>query len=76
VTALIEVVGSQPEAAVARLYQNARLRADDRHIEFDGDTSGTYDPESLERWVRWAEAKMKRLCSEEDHCPVRLEVVQ
>jgi hypothetical protein len=68
---LIEAVGGEPEVAIHRLYRFARLRAADRHTEFDGDTSGIYDPDSLETWVGWAESHMRGLCDREASCPVR-----
>jgi hypothetical protein len=42
-----------------------------RHAEFDGETSGSYSPAKLEKWVRVMEIQMQRLCGEGPHCQVR-----
>ena len=56
---------------IIKLRDSALLRAKERNGRFDSNTSGTYDPKSLEAWVRRMERHLKKLCPEVRACPVR-----
>jgi predicted secreted Zn-dependent protease len=57
--------------AIARLRRSTMTRVHQRHGEFDSETSGTFDPRSLEKWVRVLEVQLQRLCGPDERCPVR-----
>jgi hypothetical protein len=52
-------------------YRLTLSHARDRHVEFDSETSGTYRPRSLAKWVGVLEAQMQSVCGTEPHCRVR-----
>ena len=54
-----------------RLHELILEKAQNRHTEFDGETSGKFDPDNLEKWVRVLQVQMSRLCGSEPHCEVR-----
>jgi len=56
-----------------RAWEIAVRHADARHRKFDGETSGTYDPFLLEKWVRVLEREIEVLCREGQECRVRIE---
>lgn len=56
---------------VARAYELTVKHVQERHNEFDSETSGRFDPESLERWVGVLERQLQELCGEDVACPVR-----
>ena len=56
---------------VRSAYSLTLFHVRDRHREFDLDTSGTFRPDDLEKWVRVLEIQMRELCGSEDNCPVR-----
>ena len=83
--AITEVAARQLSAKVAELapesrrprviqpvYESVIARLQERHAEFDAETSGTYAPRSLEKWVRVLERQMQRLCAEGPECRVRV----
>ncbi len=57
---------------VERTYSLTLSHASKRHHEFDSETSGTYDPSSLEKWVRVLELQMEEVCGTEPQCRVRI----
>ena len=57
---------------VRRVYEITLEHASARHAKFDGETSGTYDPFLLEKWVRVLEREMQGLCREGQVCDVRI----
>ncbi len=61
---------SGPELVV-RAYELTLQHAQERHNTFDRETSGKFDPDSLERWVRVLEHQLTDLCDEPAPCPVR-----
>lgn len=46
-------------------------QAEKRHAEFDNATSGAFDPNRLDAWVRALETEMRELCGRAANCWVR-----
>ena len=63
---------SRTDRFVGRFYEIALEHASARHQSFDGETSGTYDPFLLEKWVRVLEREMETLCRPGQVCGVRI----
>jgi hypothetical protein len=59
-------------ALTRRVYELTVTHANERHHKFDSETSGTYDPFLLEKWVRMLDREMKELCEDGQDCRVRL----
>lgn len=85
--AIMEVASRQLSRTMEKLSErhsgsNVALRAyeltleyvQERHHEFDSETSGRFDPEGLERWVGVLERQLRELCGDADACPVRTAV--
>lgn len=56
---------------IERAYHLTRSHTQQRHWRFDEETSGTYRPSALEKWVRVLEIEMQDLCEEGLECRVR-----
>lgn len=61
------------ERFTRRAWEIALEHVRERNQRFDGETSGTYDPFLLEKWVRLLEREMQELCGEAPECRVRIE---
>lgn len=54
-----------------RLYELTLKQIKERNAELDGDTSGTFAPRALEKWVRILDSELKELCGKGPACKVR-----
>jgi hypothetical protein len=54
-----------------RAYELTLDNVQERHHEFDSETSGRFDPDGLERWVGVLERQLRELCGDATACPVR-----
>jgi hypothetical protein len=61
------------DAVGDRLYTATLERMQERNAQLDGDTSGTFAPRALEKWVRVLESELKELCGKGPKCRVRTE---
>ncbi|HEY8156461.1 MAG TPA: hypothetical protein VII72_20185 [Myxococcota bacterium] len=69
---IAEIPASERSApGIESAYRLTLTHTEKRHAEFDGDTSGTFDPRKLDLWVRVLETEMRRLCGKQAHCWVR-----
>lgn len=69
---LSKLPDSQRESSgLESAYRLTLSRSRERHAEFDAATSGTFDPDRLDTWVRVLETEMRDLCGIEAHCWVR-----
>jgi hypothetical protein len=55
-----------------RVYELTVQHANQRQQKFDAETSGTYDPFLLEKWVRMLQRELDELCDTDHDCRVRL----
>jgi hypothetical protein len=62
---------SRQQALAEGMLQMLREKIGRRHAEFDADTSGKFDPDSLEKWVSVLEVQMREFCGEGPDCQVR-----
>jgi hypothetical protein len=69
--ALTKLGPERRDELAARLYTATQQRLDERQAELDGDTSGTFAPRALEKWVRVLESELKELCGKGPQCRVR-----
>jgi len=66
-------VERRSERFTRRAWEITVEHVKERNQRFDGETSGTYDPFLLEKWVRLLELEMRDLCGEGPECRVRIE---
>ena len=57
--------------ATEEAYRLTMAQAEKRHAEFDNATSGAFDPNRLDAWVRALETEMPELCGRAANCWVR-----
>ena len=69
---LAKLAPERRSALVPRLHAIVLESARSRHSEFDGETSGTFDRDDLEKWVRVLDNQMNRLCGSGATCQVRI----
>lgn len=58
-----------------KVYALTVKHVNERNARFDGETSGTYDPHLLEKWVRLLERELQTLCkgeADDESCQVRI----
>ena len=66
-------LGPGRDAVGDRLYTATLEHMKERNAQLDGDTSGTFAPRALEKWVRVLESELKELCGKGPRCRVRTE---
>jgi hypothetical protein len=54
-----------------RIHEVILKRTRERHTAFDGDTSGKFHPDNLEKWLSELEGQMAHLCGSGPRCRVR-----